>query len=380
MVPPHAVLVLPVSPPPNTIEFGILLKAVDLLSWWAKVGMLGAAGGLFIIGISPRGGLWRRCGWNTAPRRREYNLFFSRNVFFLWNFWRDAWCAPLQQLDARLFLCLLRHTGQMWSTVPSHQIRFYLSLSRQLSASVSHPITRVAFRTHKKDADSLFFSFIKTHFEADYFLLDVAQCREVVPPYKCHTDGGRGFSLEMWNWNDYQLFIWAKLGAQTLLHLHFNCCSFTCLLKHTRVLFKPPTSLSCEPWPKRPPIGTLQTEEWAKEAKQSVRSARVRWWRGLLRFLSAGCSFSASLASCVYVEKLGLSQGLKLQLRGCPTPMFTQHGVEEFTQQAVSRFWSRNRKMNPRQVYRELSFQPALSPTPCATQAHLKLATNPPTY
>lgn len=38
---------------PNTIEFGILLKALDLLSWGAKVGTHGAAGGLFIISISP---------------------------------------------------------------------------------------------------------------------------------------------------------------------------------------------------------------------------------------------------------------------------------------------------------------------------------------
>lgn len=191
----------------------------------------------------------------------------------------------------------------------------------------------------------------------------------------------------MWNWNDYQLLT-VHLGkngtSDSLIHSHLNCHSFTCLLKQTqRVLFKPPPSLNWEPWPKRPPAWTPQAEEWAKEAKQSVCSEgepRVRWCRGLHRFLSAGCSFSASLALCVYVEKLGLSQGLELQLRGCPAHMFTQHGVEEFTRQAVSRFWSRNRKMNPRQVYRELSFQPVLSPTPCATLLHLMLSTHPRLY
>lgn len=64
-------------------------------------------------------------------------------------------------------------------------------------------------------------------------------------------------------------------------------------------------------------------------------------------FYQLGAAFSASLALCVDVGKLGLSQGLKLRLRGCPAHMFTQHGVEEFTWQAVSRFWSCNRKSEP---------------------------------
>lgn len=37
-------------------------------------------------------------------------------------------------------------------------------------------------------------------------------------------------------------------------------------------------------------------------------------------------------------EKLGLCEGLKLPLRGCPPHMFTPRGVEEFTRQAGSRF------------------------------------------
>lgn len=64
-------------------------------------------------------------------------------------------------------------------------------------------------------------------------------------------------------------------------------------------------------------------------------------------FYQPGAAFSSSLGLCVYVGKLGLSQGLKLRLRGCPAHMFTQHGVEEFTWQAVSRFWSCNRKSEP---------------------------------
>lgn len=127
----------------------------------------------------------------------------------------------------------------MWSTVPSHQVRFHLSLSLQLSASVSYPVAQVAFRTRKKDADSLFFFSSKTHLEADYFLLDVAQCREVAAPYKCHTDGGRSFSLQIWNWNDYQQLT-VHLGkngtSDSLIHSHFNCHSFTCLL-NTRSMF-----------------------------------------------------------------------------------------------------------------------------------------------
>lgn len=93
----------------------------------------------------------------------------------------------------------------------------------------------------------------------------------------------------MWNWDDYRLLTvhLVKNGtSESLIHSHFHCHSFTCLLKHTQHgLFKPATSLNWELWPKRPPGWT-----------------RVRWWRGLLRLLSAGCSFSASLTSCVYVE------------------------------------------------------------------------------
>lgn len=87
--------------------------------------------------------------------------------------------------------------------------------------------------------------------------------------------GGRRFSVQMWNWNDYQLLTLHlnKNGtSDSLIHSHFNCPSITCLLKHMQqVLFKPSTAWNCEPWPERPPVWT--PKEWAKEAKQSVCSA-----------------------------------------------------------------------------------------------------------
>lgn len=113
-----------------------------------------------------------------------------------------------------------------------------------------------------------------------------------------------------------------------------------CLNTLNLILFKPPTSLNCEPWPM-----SHLPEPWtpALGGEGHMRDD-VEVCSG---FYQLGAAFSTSLALCVYVGKLGLSQGLKLRLRGCPAHMFTQHGVEEFTWQAVSRFWSRNRKSEP---------------------------------
>lgn len=105
---------------PNTTEFGILLKAVDLLSRWAKVGIRGAAGGLFIICISPRGGLWRRCSWNTAPWREEYNTFFvEESVFFSETFQRMLDTSTSSSLIATLPLlkCNGNHNNTHGSNV-----------------------------------------------------------------------------------------------------------------------------------------------------------------------------------------------------------------------------------------------------------------------
>lgn len=132
----------------------------------------------------PRGGLSRRCGWNAAPRRDEYNIFCRGMCFFLWNFWRDAQCVLLQRLEAGLFLCLLckGHLNgiqvkcdQLFPRTRLGFICHCLSFSLASSSRTK--------RTHRRTLILFFGTVIKTRLEADYFLLNVAQCREVAPPY-----------------------------------------------------------------------------------------------------------------------------------------------------------------------------------------------------
>lgn len=64
---------------PNTIEFGIPLKAVDLLSntaQWANASTLSATGGLFINDIHARWSLRVAVGGDAAKDSSPYLLFF----------------------------------------------------------------------------------------------------------------------------------------------------------------------------------------------------------------------------------------------------------------------------------------------------------------
>lgn len=64
---------------PNTIEFGIPLKAVDLLSntaQWANASTLSATGGLFINDIHARWSLRVAVGGDAAKDSSPYLFFY----------------------------------------------------------------------------------------------------------------------------------------------------------------------------------------------------------------------------------------------------------------------------------------------------------------
>lgn len=233
----------------------------------------------------------------------------------------------------------------MWSAVPSTRLDLICHCHCPLAASVSYLIVRVAIRTHRMDADSLFvFGAIEA----------AAYCKN-------------GTSDPAWH-------SWSVVPSPVCLNA----------LKSVLLTPPPPTSLNCELWP----MSFLPEHRKVRSGPKRLNSLRVwvvgwggEWCRGSLSFLSARCSFSPpawplafTCRNWVYLKDWSSSSGaapltcsLSMELKSSPGRLLVA------SDPVIG-------GVNPRQVYRELSFQTAMSPAPtpigCSPPTHICIRTD----